>query len=173
MSDMEKTNSVMSFEEVYDMYYDRIYKYVYLLLLNREDAEDVTADTFMTAYNCYDSFDPSRASVVTWLSRIAHNKAVNLLRSSAHTKQTELPEYMEIGVENNDYTVNVEDRDMVLKLYSQLRPEERELLNMRYVMGLKDREVGDLLDLPEKTVNKRYQRLLTKCRLLLNGCEGE
>ena len=34
------------FAAVYDMYYGRIFKYAYSLLLNREDAEDVTADTF-------------------------------------------------------------------------------------------------------------------------------
>ena len=171
MNDPGIKNSDLSFEELYDLYYDRIYKYVYLLLLNREDAEDVTAETFLAAYNCYDSYDPSKASPATWLSRIAHNKAVNLLRSSAYTRQTELTESEDKAIEGNDYT-DAEDRDMVLSLYDKLTPEERELLNMRYVMDLKDREVGMMIGVPEKTVNKRYQRLLAKCRTLMSE-EGD
>ena len=57
--------------------------------------------------------------------------------------------------------------DLVLRLYAKLKIEERELLNMRYVMELKDREIASLLGLSEKAVNKRYQRLLAKCRELL------
>ena len=46
----EKQYERDSFAAIYDAYYDRIYKYAFTLLLNREDAEDVTADTFFAAY---------------------------------------------------------------------------------------------------------------------------
>ena len=49
--------------------------------------------------------------------------------------------------------------------------KEREFLDLRYVMGLKDKEVGALYGLEPKTVNKRYQRLLKRCRQLLDGGE--
>ena len=47
------------FEAVYDSYYDRVYKYAYTLLLNKDDAEDVTADTFIAAYESFDRYDPA------------------------------------------------------------------------------------------------------------------
>ena len=169
MNDPGTKPSDLSFEAVYDSYYDRVYKYVYLLLLNREDAEDVTAETFLMAYACYDRYDPNKASLATWLSRIAHNRAINLQRSAAYSKRAELPETP--GKTNGDYTSQVEDRDTVIRLYARLLPEECELLNLRYVMELKDRDVAALLDLSEKAVNKRYQRLLAKCRTLLSGSD--
>ena len=46
--------------------------------------------------------------------------------------------------------------------------EERELLTMRYYLGLSDREIGQELGLAEKAVNARIRRLLEKCRKLLN-----
>lgn len=81
-----------SFEAVYAAYYDRVFKYAYTLLLNREDAEDVTADTFLTVYEKFGRYDPSRASMATWITRIAHNRAVNLMRSASYTRQRELCE---------------------------------------------------------------------------------
>lgn len=151
------------FETVYETCYDRIYKYAYTLLLNREDAEDVTEDTFIAAYSHYDTFDPGRSSVMTWLTRIAHNRAVNLLRSADHSRRTDMPETYEVA-SDEDFTEQALSSEMMLKLYARLSPEERGFLNLRYVMELKDSEVASIMNLNEKTVNKRYQRLLKRCR---------
>ena len=161
----------ITFEAVFDAYYDRIYKYAYMLLLNREEAEDVTADTFLAAYESFGRYDKSRAAVATWLTRIAHNRAVNLMRSAAYRTRTALPEDRAAPAAE-DAADRVDASVTVLWLYDRLKPEERELLNMRYVMELKDREIASLLGLPEKTVNKRFQRLLVKCRMLLNSGEA-
>lgn len=159
-------NGRSDFEAIYDKYYDRVYKYAFSLLLNKEDAEDVTSETFLAAYTNFGCYDSKKASVATWLTRIAHNRAVNLMRSAAYSRRAELPEDFDLP-DPVDHTVSAEASDIVLRLYSRLSPDERELLNMRYVMEMKDREIAGLLGLPEKTVNKRYQRLLAKCRRLL------
>ena len=65
------------FETVFEVYYDRVYKYAYTILLNRENAEDVVEETFLAAYVAYPGYDTARSSLATWLTRIAHNKAVN------------------------------------------------------------------------------------------------
>ena len=160
----------MSFEAVYDAYYDRVYKYAYTLLLNREDAEDVTADTFLAAYENYGRYDPDKGSPGTWLTRIAHNRAVNLMRSAAYSKRAELPELPDTEDAADSMSLT-EDADTVLRLYARLEVGERELLDMRYVMGLKDREIGDILGIPGKTAGKRIQRLLAKCRDILEETE--
>ncbi len=49
--------------------------------------------------------------------------------------------------------------------------KEREFLDLRYVMGITDKEVGALYGLEPKAVNKRYQRLLKRCRELLDSRE--
>lgn len=153
-----------SFEAVYEDYYDCVFRYAYTLLLNREDAEDVTSETFIAAYTHYGGYDPAKASVAVWLIRIAHNRAVNFLRSAASRKRADMPEDFDLSDERADFTHASDASDAVLRLYARLSPEERDFLNLRYVMELKDKEIASLLGLPEKTVNKRYQRLLAKCR---------
>ena len=168
MAEVVEFQTKQSFEQVYEECYDKIYKYTYTLLMNKEDTEDVVADTFITAYEKYDTYDSTKSSVSTWLSRIAHNKAVNLVRSASYRNRDELPEELP-GEASADFTKNVEDNEMLLNLYSNLTEDEREFLNLRYTMGLKDAEVAEILDISPKAVNKRYQRLLAKCKDILNG----
>ena len=64
-----------------------------------------------------------------------------------------------------------EARYTVLWLYARLTWEEREFLDLRYVIGLSDNEIAALYGLEPKAVNKRFQRLLKRCRQLLDGGE--
>ena len=155
------------FETVYETYYDKLYRYAYGLLLHPEDAEDVVEETFFAACAAYAGYDPARASLATWLTRIAHNKAVDHVRSAARRREAQLPDEPDVPAPG-DFTERTEDADTVLWLYAQLGREERELLNLRYAMELSDREVAALYGLEVKAVNKRYQRLLAKCRALLD-----
>lgn len=156
------------FETLYEAYYDKVFRYAYSILLNRENAEDVVSDTFMAAYFAYDRYDPDISSPATWLTRIAHNKAVDFVRSAAYRKQEGVTEAEEI-LFSEDFAKEVETRETLLALYSQLTRAEREFLNLRYAMDLKDAEIAALYGLPVKTVNKRYQRLLAKCCRLLEN----
>lgn len=165
----KETAKKPDFDQVYEENYDKVYKYTYTILLNREDTEDVVSNTFMAAYAAYDRYDPERASLATWLMRIAHNEAINLVRSAAYSKRSEMPEYYEVPDSSDDSVRGLEDRDSVIYLYSKLSTAEREFLNMRYAMQMKDAEVAETLGLPVKTVNKRYQRLLVKCREILEN----
>ena len=93
--------------------------------------------------------------------------AVNLVRSAPYRRETVFKENSTDPVP----AVQNETRYTVLGLYARLTREEREFLDLRYVMGLTDKEVGALYGLEPKTVNKRCQRLLRRCRKILDGAE--
>ena len=153
------------FETVYEENYSKIYKYVYMLLLNKEEAEDIVSATFLTAFEQYDKYDPSRAGVTTWLARIAHNRAVDRMRSSDYRTKEPLPEEDSRGFEDPELARLTDGTDqMAYRILSRLTQEERDFLNMRFGLELSNAEVSALLDLKENSVSKRYQRLLDKCR---------
>ena len=93
------------------------------------------------------------------------------MRSAAYAKRTDLPEEWQQADPAGDFTGQIMDSDIVMRLYAQLDPEDRELLNMRCVMELRFAEIAEIVHVPEKTINKRYQRLLIRCRRILNGEE--
>lgn len=75
----ESSAHTWSFEEVYDTYKTPIYNYVYHLVGNREQADDLTQDTFLKAFKALPKMDAS-LKLSAWLYRIATNTAYDALR---------------------------------------------------------------------------------------------
>lgn len=154
------------FETLYEAYYDKVFKYTYSILLNRENTEDVVSEAFIAAYQNYGRYDPCRSSPATWLTRIAHNMAVNFVKSAAYRRNETMPDSIDAESPEDEFG-QIENADVVLRLYRRLTKAQREFLNLRYGMDLTDGEIADLYGIPVKTINKRYQRLLAHCRTIL------
>lgn len=157
------------FQAVYEEGYNKVYNYVYRLLLNPQDTEDVVSEAFLKAMQAWPLYDSSKASPTTWLCTIAHHCAVNFLRAAARRKGVSLEALMEEGALPQDAeTLWAEDsaEGALWDILSQLSLREREYLNLRYGMELTNREIARRLGITEKAVSDRYRRLLSKCRRL-------
>lgn len=159
-----------SFEEVYLEHFSYIYNLIYMHVLHRETAEDLTSETFIKAMNAYDRYDPSISSEKTWLSVIANRLLINHYRSrsSARTSFVEdeilnaLPDPTDVFAPILDVT-----NEVIAALLERLSAEERHLLLLRYYMDAKNQEIAAELDISPKAVSERCRRLLMKCRQLL------
>lgn len=120
----------------------------------------------------YDSFDPSIASVKTWLINIARNTLIDEFRRSGRAQVYSLDadtEYVEPS--EVDYypimqnPVNQEAQEILQKL----NEGERELIAMIYFEGLSNPEIAEILGINAKAVSERHRRLLAKCRKIEAG----
>ena len=156
------------FEDIYEEHYGAVYNYVYRILLHRQNTEDVVSETFLKAMRTFDRYDARKASVLGWLCGIAHNCAVDFLRAHAVRQSLSVEELADLPADAR----NVWDTDSpeyeARELLRRLRADERELLTMRYWLGLSEREIGQALGITEKAVSARFRRLLEKCRKLVN-----
>src|SRR5262249_1054588 len=73
-------SSLLSFEEVYRQFANPIRRFCVVQLRDAEAAQDVTADTFVKAFEAYDRVKPAPEQVHFWLLRIARNTALNYQR---------------------------------------------------------------------------------------------
>ena len=159
------------FEEVYEEHYGAVYNYVYRILLHRQNTEDVVSETFFRAMRTFDRYDARKASLLGWLCGIAHNCAVDFLRAQTVRQSVsveELAERGELPADPRGLWDTGSPEYEARELLRRLRAEERELLTMRYWLGLSDREIGQELGITEKAVSARFHRLLEKCRKLVN-----
>src|SRR3990170_7984877 len=69
-----------AFAELYERYVSRVYRYIHYLTSGAPDVEDLTAQTFLRAWQKIQCFEPRAGSFGPWLLRIAHNLAVSYLR---------------------------------------------------------------------------------------------
>ena len=157
------------FEDVYENFYGAVYNYVYRILLHRQNTEDVVSETFIRAMRAFQSYDGKKGNVFGWLCKIAHNCTMDFLRAQAVRLSVPLEELME-REDFPEATCNKWDADsdkwQVWDILRQLRLSERELLTLRYWVGLSDREIGVRLGITEKAVSSRFHRILEKCRKL-------
>ena len=159
----------MTFEEAYEECYEVVYKAVYMRLLSRENTEDVVQETFIKAMNSWDSFDESKASVKTWLCTIAKNTMINYVRGNKKHENSSFDEMSEAGfevgvVDSELESLEDDDAREAYELLKPLKPEDRELLIMRYVEEMSYKEIAEKVGSNDKAVAKKVERLLKKCR---------
>lgn len=77
-----------AFRTVYEATSAKLLGVCLRILADRQLAEDVLQDTYLTVWRKAGSFDPSRASPITWLVTIARNRAIDRLRSAAPMRKT-------------------------------------------------------------------------------------
>ena len=158
-----------SFEIVYEKYFSDIYNFIYGQILHRERAEDLVSDVFVKAMTNYERFDPSRASVRTWLTNIARNTLIDDYRKNSIRKSVSLDDednYTEPSYEDEYKVLKEDDEREVYRILSLLSESERELAGMIYFQNMKNNEIGEILGINAKAVSERRRRLLAKCRKL-------
>ena len=157
------------FAEVYEQEYSYVYNYIYMQVMHRENTEDLVSDIFMRAMSHYDSFDPSKASVRTWLCTIARNCLIDYFRKNGRRKTENLDDVVEPSAVDEYSILKNPINQEVYRLLEKLSDDERELLSMIYVQELKNPQIGEILGINAKAVSERHRRLLAKLRAMEKG----
>ena len=157
------------FAEVYEREYSYVYNYIYMQVMHRENTEDLVSDIFMRAMSHYDSFDPSKASVRTWLCTIARNCLIDYFRKNGRRKTENLDDVVEPSAVDEYSILKNPINQEVYRLLEKLSDDERELLSMIYVQELKNPQIGEILGINAKAVSERHRRLLAKLRAMEKG----
>lgn len=144
-----------------------------------DDADELLQDVFLKVIDSIDQFDPRRASLSTWISRIAYNVAANHLRRwRPRIVRLALEAIDALGAEEVDgrgedeaaWDVRVELLDEAI---GRLRPEERLLVHLRYYDGRLLSEIGYVMDVGEGALASRLRRIRIKLRRMITALEDE
>lgn len=154
-----------AFGALYDRHVVRVYRHIYYMVGNPAEAEDLTAQAFLQAWQAIPRYQPRAAPFVSWLLRIAHNLGVSYLRS--RKQNAELPETLidHSRLQNPeaalDQRLNSERvHDAILKL----REEHRKVIILRFVEDLEYREVAEILGKSVAAVRVIQHRALNALR---------
>ncbi len=159
-------------------YSSRVYNLALRILHNREEAEDVLQDTFLTVIKKLDMFD-GRSSLFTWIYRIATNSALMTLRKKKirrnNIKSNDFdPEQQQI--ENlidwsQDPTMSLDNdeiREHIENAMNTLKDKYRTVFILRDIEGLSTRETSKVLDITEENVKIRLLRARQSLRAYLS-----
>lgn len=167
--------------KLYDKYQRRIYSLVLKIVRNEDDAAEVMQDVFLQVWEKAGLFDQDRGSFGAWLSTLAHNKAINLLRSRRFKKSAlEVRQDLEeLSSQTNEATIErrtaldeqieSSEREAMLALLNQIPEAQRTALTMAYYSGYSQTEIADALGVPLGTIKTRMRQGMMKLRDMLTG----
>lgn len=153
-----------AFRELYDAYVKKVYSFVYYKVLHREQAEDVTSETFLKALSKINSFDVEKGSLLTWLYTIARNTVIDHARVKKETVDLEVA--FDLGKEDGlDESVDAKEHvAKVQKYLSTLHEEQREIIIMRVWNDLSYKEIAEILGKSEASCKMMFSRAIGKLR---------
>ena len=158
-----------SFTEAYELHVDAIYRFILRLLGNPTDAEDMTAETFLRAYQGWSELlEP--ASVRAWLFRIAYNGCIDLMRQRQRhqtipldtTVVDEMTQAFSIPVASTEsplkQLIRSESAEFLQEALLQLRPIDRTVLVLGELEDTPNREIAKIVQRSETAVKSLRQR---------------
>lgn len=139
------------------------------ILSDREEAEDVLQEVFVTIWRRADRFDPARASVATWISTIARNRAIDRLRARGPLARADPIEDLEIADHQPDAEMRLAaagDAARLQACLAELDPRTQSVIRTAFFEGVTYEALARRMDAPLGTVKSWIRRGLAR----LKGC---
>ncbi len=153
-----------AFAEIVNRYQHKLIVYLARLLnLNQEDAKDCLSETFIKTYQNLALFNPS-LSFNSWIYRIAHNLAVDLIRKKSKFYSVDfetLPIPAQTKHQENPYKEELE------RVLSFMKIEDRNILTLFYLEELSLKEISDMLKTKPNTIAVQLKRAREKAKAII------
>jgi RNA polymerase sigma-70 factor (ECF subfamily) len=147
------------FLAIYDAHAESVYRYLLSRLRNTAEAQDLTSQTVLTAWEHFPRYrENGRAGA--WLMSIARSKLVDFLR-----RENRQPEELFFPEPGGSAAIEESERRTRLQeLIRRLPDSERELLRLRYTAGMQIAEIAGIVGRSEEAVKKSFQRLVGRLK---------
>ncbi len=166
-------------QEALSALYDRFSKVLYGLILaivrDTDDAEDILQEVFIQVWRNASTYQPPLGAPKTWLIRLAHNRAIDLLRSRRH-KQKQFEVHDLLGAEHDGrlnghcengtwhQTMLNEQTVHISSALSRLPNEQRILIELAFMEGYTHQEIALNTGIPLGTVKTRIRSAMQTLR---------
>lgn len=154
-----------AFSELYDRHVVRVYRHLYYMVGNAAEAEDLTSQTFLRAWEAIPRYQVRGAPFISWLLRIAHNLGVSHLRSKKESSQLHdgiVDEKMRIDPESS--YMQTADEELVHAAILLLREEQRQVIILRFIEDLDYKEVAEIIGKSVAAIRVIQHRALNSLR---------
>lgn len=157
--------------QLYDRYNRLVFSLAFAIVNDRATAEEITLDVFMRVWQKADSYRAEQAKVSTWLTHIAWNHSIDVLRRRAVRPDQYAVEWEDAipnaGSGENDPQESTElslQRERIQSALAQLPEEQKQALELAYFNGYTQRQIAERLNQPLGTVKTRLRLAMQKLR---------
>ncbi len=158
-----------AYEKLLRRYKDMIFFTILKMINNKEDAEDLTIESFAKAFIHIDQYKPTYA-FSTWLFKIATNNCIDYFRRKNAKSKSNEKQDLEEGIDSLIDTESIgpekklikeQRKEFVVKIISELNPAYKVLIELRYFKEYTYEEIAEELNIPLGTVKAKLYRAKT------------
>lgn len=169
---MEEDKLVIEFTSIYDDFFDDVYRYVYVKVGNKWDAEDIVSETFRKAFEklplLKDDTNPK-----AWLMTIARNTVIDYYRKKKNLLIGDEMDFYFNPLPFEDPFDESSEVECLKKSLHHLSKEDLEVINLRYFAELKFKDIAMVLKKTEDSLRVKSNRITKKIGTLMKKCLGE
>lgn len=152
-----------SFDQIYQTYFDPVYRYALSLSRDRDLAEEITQETFFKAMRSLDSFR-GESSIKSWLCSIARNLLIDHQRKRKTQPIEDAQNLPDTAMGPEESIVRQDERIHIHRLLHHLDEPYREVFTLRTLGQLSFRDIGELFGKSENWACVVYHRARAKIK---------
>ncbi|HOZ79245.1 MAG TPA: sigma-70 family RNA polymerase sigma factor [Ferruginibacter sp.] len=154
------------FSYLYDHYAPALNAVIYRMVEDRELSEDLLQDAFVKIWNNFNSYDKTKGRLFTWMINLTRNLTIDTLRSKSYKKQSKISADENAVSNVKDSSTGIEKFDAVglTKHLSNLKPDQKTIIDLAYFNGFTQDEISKQLDIPLGTVKTKMRSAILELR---------
>jgi RNA polymerase sigma-70 factor (ECF subfamily) len=157
-----------AFAQLYEDYFDKIYRYVAIRIGDRMEAEDITQQVFLNAIKALSSFKWKGVPFSAWLFRIAHNQVVDYLRKKSRRPTVALEESLVASDDDPQQIVGRKmDIEKLILATRRLTPAQQEVISLRFAAEMPVAQVAKVMGKSEGAVKALQHSAIVSLRKVL------
>lgn len=163
-----------AFGALYDAYLDRVYRYLYFRTNHRDEAEDLTEQVFLKAWEAIPRFRWQGRPFVAWLYRLAHNLLVDhhrARRPMSSINDEERPIDLISSAAATELRRSL-DADVLARALGELTVDQQQVITLKFIDGLENVDIAEMLGKREGAIRALQLRALLSLRRILER-QGE
>ena len=160
--------NIEAFGDLYHIYIERIYRYVFYQVKDKSTAEDITEEIFVKAWKAINSCKGRGQTFSSWLYRIARNHVIDSLRRLQKRQSVEIEKVVEIGDPETEIEGGLE-RQELLKSIAGLPKNQQQVIILKFIEGLDNSEIGQVMGKSQGAIRVLQMRALATLRRELSS----
>jgi RNA polymerase sigma-70 factor (ECF subfamily) len=157
-----------AFGDLYSIYLDQIYRYVFYQINDKMTAEDITEEVFVKAWKAIGTCKGKEKTFSSWLYRIAHNHLISTLRGMKKFTSIEKYNLVEIIDPQIEVEAEIECQELLEKI-SCLPKNQKQVIILKFIEGLDNREISKITGKSEGAIRVAQMRALATLRQKLGN----
>lgn len=175
--------TIQEITKIYEENADKIYRYFYFHVYNKEIAQDLTSTLFHKFIKNLEKYDETKAQPLTWLFTIARNVLVDYFRSSDAKRRkneiyigkqddNDITDVIPDGNKSMEENVQIDrNKRLLMKEIAKLKQEEQDLIYCRYFEEMAYEEIARKMNIKVNDVGVKLHRTLEKLKKLIKDPE--